>query len=476
MAARASGTRLSSAAIGLSGPLALMGGVLLARFAPLGLPVAELLRSAAVGVLVTTVLYVLASLTTRRRSVATYLTTGAVLFAFVEPSSVLLGVGLAAAACSIFIAASRLKTRSWLPHAETAMRGLSHAFLVAGIVTMVANGSLDSFPDTFDDEDDGVADGPPIYLILLDGYPRADLLESLGYDNSAFLAGLESMGIENIDKSTSNYIVTQLSLASMLEMRHVDDIAALENVAPDATTRVLSQVIANGGSALDHLRTAGYAVATVPSIMLDVEVRNAHRLGPKHLSHFEIYMIMTTAAGRALELALPDLLADNHRSSVTDALDTLVAEQRAGRFILAHVMSPHPPYVFGPNGEPRPLPTCAGTCEYWARDDDFRVSDLFDQLDHLNDLVLRAIDEIDRDAIVVVMSDHGIGLTPKGDFHNFLAARTPGAADVFPKDMSLITMMPRLLNAYLGTELPVPADRYFALGPGGKLDLVESSP
>ena len=35
----------------------------------------------------------------------------------------------------------------------------------------------------------GAHGGPPVYVVLVDGYPRVDSLETLGIDNSAFIWG-----------------------------------------------------------------------------------------------------------------------------------------------------------------------------------------------------------------------------------------------------------------------------------------------
>ena len=60
------------------------------------------------------------------------------------------------------------------------------------------------------------ADAPDIYLILLDGYPRADTLASqFHYDNNGFLSTMTSMGFDVAARSHSNYDATVLTLASM---------------------------------------------------------------------------------------------------------------------------------------------------------------------------------------------------------------------------------------------------------------------
>ncbi len=68
---------------------------------------------------------------------------------------------------------------------------------------------------------------PMIFHIVLDGYGRGDTLDELyGLDNSDFIGWLEGHGFFVATKSRSNYTHTVLSLASMLNMEYLDELAA----------------------------------------------------------------------------------------------------------------------------------------------------------------------------------------------------------------------------------------------------------
>src|SRR5215207_7405737 len=76
----------------------------------------------------------------------------------------------------------------------------------------------------------GSASKPDIYLIILDAHGRADVLqEKYGYDSSAFLQELTSMGFYVAECSQSNYASTNLSLTSLLQMDYLP--AAQSNAA-----------------------------------------------------------------------------------------------------------------------------------------------------------------------------------------------------------------------------------------------------
>ena len=73
-------------------------------------------------------------------------------------------------------------------------------------------------------------DLPDIYLVLLDGYPRSDTLTATyHFDNEPVLAEMGDLGFEVARRSHSNYNLTVLTLASMLNMEHVGGLPELSD-------------------------------------------------------------------------------------------------------------------------------------------------------------------------------------------------------------------------------------------------------
>ena len=65
---------------------------------------------------------------------------------------------------------------------------------------------------------------PDIYYIVPDAYASSQILGDFGYDNSEFTDYLTRKGFFVADDSHSNYMYTDLSLASSLNMRYLTDI------------------------------------------------------------------------------------------------------------------------------------------------------------------------------------------------------------------------------------------------------------
>jgi hypothetical protein len=70
---------------------------------------------------------------------------------------------------------------------------------------------------------------PDIYYIILDAYPRNDELKKMfGYDNSEFTNFLSSRGFYIASQSQANYIYTEVSISSALNMSYLNSISTGE--------------------------------------------------------------------------------------------------------------------------------------------------------------------------------------------------------------------------------------------------------
>ena len=150
-----------------------------------------------------------------------------------------------------------------------------------------------------------------------------------------------------------------------------------------------------------------------------------------------------------------------------------VRRDASATLVFAHILVPHPPIAFGPNGEPVVVDGCVWTlCTIPdPMTEEFRAA-YVGQIEYLNSLVEltagRIIHESPRPPIVVFFSDHGSRLSRSFDsmFDNLLVSYTPGRRGLLPDDMTPVTMLPRLMNAYLGTSLPL-ADEQSYTQPAG---------
>jgi len=84
--------------------------------------------------------------------------------------------------------------------------------------------------------------GPDIFVVLLDGYPRADTLENdFGIDNAPFISSLENEGFVVDGDSRTNYMKTWLTITSLFHTQFVSGIPAFDDPPPDPSANIGSR-------------------------------------------------------------------------------------------------------------------------------------------------------------------------------------------------------------------------------------------
>lgn len=303
------------------------------------------------------------------------------------------------------------------------------------------------------------ADGPDIYLLLLDGYPRADTQRSLfSVDPGALLAELGRLGFDHYPRSFAEYPSTNQTLASMLFM---DDLAAIDiplNSQGHAPQPEWRQAL-NANPAFEIARAAGYEVVTINPGWDAVALRHADRfIDTGGISHFEQALVAQNGYGALIEAIAPAFFGDQRRHRVSAAfhtLETLSAERNGRpRLVWVHVPAPHYPVLWNADGSSFPV-SLADFSRYHREAPRRELLDEYGgNLRHLNELVVKVVSRVvanDPSAVVVVFSDHGsTGLGNRDEVHaSFLAAKTPGYPWLFAADPTPRTILGGLLAAYL---------------------------
>lgn len=324
--------------------------------------------------------------------------------------------------------------------------------------------------------------GTDMYVILLDGYPRADVLEyAFDIDNGPFIDGLAERGFSVADASHSDYLWTHVSVPSALNLAYVEQIpemlAFIEGRAARQPT--LRHVVADN-EAFAIAREHGYDTVAVASGFEEVAPRRADiYVDSGNLNEFEISLLTSTFAADVVNVVAPDFGSGQLRERVLanlSALPEIAATQgRRPALVFAHVPAPHQPVVLGKDGAPVTVPLGD---EWFADSPGERDQDPREfreryraQLPYLNERVLEAIDGILTSSrtppVIVLFADHGSASVvdwnqtdpSEADPARLLertgilfAALTPGREAVFPDDISPVDLFRLLFDTYLGTD------------------------
>ena len=326
---------------------------------------------------------------------------------------------------------------------------------------------------------------PNIFFVVLDAYGRADILSEIyKFDNSTFIHYLEQKGFYIASQSPANYCQTYLSLACTLNLTYLDELAAKEG-SGSSDRQPLFRMIQDS-QVRRLLKTLGYSFVSISSGYSPTEIRDAdlfvHFKGL--YSEFVDAFLDTTPIPMFLYESRNLTEFDFHRMRVLDSFQTLSSfrYEKSPYFVMAHIVSPHPPFVFGKNGEDI-NPGGEYFLEYnndlnWA--DETKIQEYIaryrDQLSFINKKVIEMVDSIlvstQAPTIIILQSDHG----PKAYFNSeradaaylreamavLNAVYIPGGdyLDFYP-GMSPVNTFIALINRISGGNKPFLEDKSF---------------
>ena len=265
---------------------------------------------------------------------------------------------------------------------------------------------------------------PDIYYIILDGYAREDILKDLyQYDNSEFLDYLTQKGFYIANRSRANYSQTYLSLASYLNLEYLDDFADKLGLKSTSDIPLIGMIKEN--EVVNFLKKSGYLIVAFSSGYSGTEMRDADiyfKPSLWSLSEFQRVLVGGTLVEVLPEriLARTSISYTLHRKRILYVLGNLsyVREKNRPVFVFAHILAPHPPFVFGEHGEPiepgRSFSLADGS-DFMNRggDKDEYIMNYKRQLTFINNHLKETIDDIlsrsPEPPIIILQADHGPG-------------------------------------------------------------------
>jgi hypothetical protein len=342
---------------------------------------------------------------------------------------------------------------------------------------------------------------PDIYYIVLDGYGRSNILKELyNYDNSAFIDYLKGKGFYVAEQGTSNYMQTALSLASSMNMEYLDSLAVDPGV--DSIDRIPAFHMIKNSALWKFLKSDGYKLVAFQTGLSGTSIRTADyywsvdtQAVPQvsslwRFNAFESLLLESTLTralfeSRFLSNEALRKISDNpeyqtHREEVTYILQRLAepASMPGNYFVFAHIIAPHPPFVFGPNGEDIAPDRSyrLGDGDNYKGDRSEYIKGYRDQAIFIGTQMRKIIDQIlsrsKTPPVIIIQGDHGPGAylvwdSPqktnlKERFSILNAYYLPGGgeAQLYP-GISPVNSFRVVLNQYFGTDYPLLADENF---------------
>lgn len=314
---------------------------------------------------------------------------------------------------------------------------------------------------------------PDVYYIIPDAFTSpGNFKDTLGEDLGVFTRFLKDRGFYVSDQARSNYSHTTTSLASSLNMEHI---AYLADVMPEGSIDPVPLAdLIRKNSVFEFFRSQGYEIVhTRESWVLeetDDELINcaAHVLTSFHADDFSGALIRTTALEPVLKFF--DVLESRLQSQALCEFSAIVdanTKFEGPKFVFAHLFVPHPPYIFGRNGED----VSGGTSTTDYSLDQLYVDQSVFVANELQKVVERLLADPAYEPIIIIQGDHGTAFG--GDSYevdNYFermgilnAYHLPrGGNDDLYESITPVNSFRVVLNHYFGTELELlPDTNYF---------------
>ncbi len=338
------------------------------------------------------------------------------------------------------------------------------------------------------------ATAPDIYFIVQDAYASADTLQRLfGLDNTPFISDLRDKGFYVAEDSHSAYSQTMLSIASTLNLDYIQNDIILPHTdfsdrrpAIDhfMRPRLVEFLMANGYDV--RMASTGYDLDIDPARQEhDIRARDFDLSAVDILiNRTPIYGFLDMAFGRNRAFINPHR---KHYQNIADEYAFLkrnaaIDSRTQPRFIYAHILLPHPPFVFDGKGG---FNVSGNLDEFSYKDGSYNGhSHLYEggwndyykegyarQVLAANHFLTDFIDTAlaqpsDRPKIIIIQGDHGSRLkknfdslekSDQAEIFGIINAVyfSDGRYEGFHPDISPVNTVRMVANRYFGASLPM---------------------
>jgi hypothetical protein len=308
---------------------------------------------------------------------------------------------------------------------------------------------------------------PDVYYIILDAYGRQDvLMEMFEFDNSPFLEDLKARGFYVAECSLSNYAQTMLSLTSSLNYDYLDSLTS--ELDADTDRRAPLRALGQYNQARGFFDSQGYTIVSFATNFPVSEWTDADVfLKPplQGMSDFELMLSQTSAWRIPMDMVdeSPEKRsAEWYRTRTLFALEQMeeaVPEIQSPKFVFTHLVIPHHPFVFGPNGEALDYDT-PGVPEF-----DVYKEKYPDQVTYTNNRILAIVDLIletsSNPPIIVIQGDHGPAPfdIPERRMKIINAYYFPDNTDGLYPTITPVNTFRLIMNKYFLQSIPMLEDR-----------------
>lgn len=254
---------------------------------------------------------------------------------------------------------------------------------------------------------------PDIYYLIFDAHANNKVLKNVyNYEDNILTPQLTRLGFFVSESSQANYMHTLPSIGGSLNFDYAENITGLDIL--DGVK--LMELIDQNRAALE-LKKRGYLYITFDSGIFITEKSSITDISYPYqygLNSYELLLINTTMLSKPL-LHLKVDPNNIHRGRILFMFDSLkdIATNPRPTFTFAHFLSPHPPFVFNPEGNPGFIKrefTFNEAITYPGTKEEYKQG-YIEQLSFIDKKIIETVNYIIENSnsppIIIIQGDHG---------------------------------------------------------------------
>lgn len=296
---------------------------------------------------------------------------------------------------------------------------------------------------------------PDIYFIILDEYASPDVIKKdYGYDNSQFIDNLKDQGFFIASESQMHNRETIRSIASILNMEYT----------PETESEEVSYRRIENNAVVNYLRPLGYQYIYLGQwyekgryeIPADTYFNYYETGNTSFTTEFSATLWNTTILYPFYNYLTGQVYEGYYRNGLLQTLSQLkkVPDLACPKFVYAHIICPHAPYVFGPDGE-----RIAPSDYYDFYDKQYYLGQYIFISTEIDQVVAEILRKSTTDPIIIIQSDHGPRWEEDWE-RIFNAYHLPGEGQtLLYNNISPVNSFRLIFNYYFNAEYEMLEDR-----------------
>ena len=330
---------------------------------------------------------------------------------------------------------------------------------------------------------------PNVYYIILDGYPRNDVLKKhLDFDNNEFINFLKQREFYVAENSYSNYSLSSTSIPATMNMNYINFLT--DELGEDS--RSYDPLLGKDfglyadNQVIKNFKSMGYKVAKIGSVPMYLHEMPLADLSLcyKSIHLMDNRLFDTVARTSMIGYFIERWSEDMQRQIILCAFEELPkisSYYEEPVFAWSHIMIPHFPLIFGADGEPvtpgESLLVMNNPHLFEGTDSSWNIKQQFlQQLQFANKKSIKLIDKIlenEKQSIIIIQSDHGSAFDVNlhdptdDDVHqrlsNINAIYFPDEKprEILMNDQTNVNTFRIVFNSYFGSDYDILEDKIY---------------